>query len=152
MIDDTKTLYIYMTRESFCMGDDVMAPNIERYPFHDTTWFPQKAIFRMVEKYIGTNLPDLAWRGFVNGERLVDVSFSQHETSFVRTITLVPGWQDLLREGKSIHFVHRSLGEEDSLPDRITTGYYTYEEAEELYKGYESSPKPVPLEGVWSYA
>ena len=146
MAEDSKTIFIYMTRESFCMGDDVMAPNIARYPFHDISWLPQKAMFRMVENYIGTNLPGFVWRGFVDGERLVDVSVRQDETSYVRTIELVPNWQELLRKGRCVHFVHCSPGEEELLPESITNGYFTYEEAEEIYKEYEGAPKPVPLE------
>ncbi len=32
---------IYLTRDSFCMGDDAYAPNMYRFTWRDSDWCPQ---------------------------------------------------------------------------------------------------------------
>ena len=110
---------IYMTRDSFCMGDDVTAPNKQTFTWHDTDWCPEIDINGLIERYLGPNLPGFYWRGFAGSERIVDVSMHRKGLEFSRRIELVENWQELLRKNKHIHFLHEKYEDKENLPDRI---------------------------------
>lgn len=101
-----KEITIELTRESFCMGDDATAPNAEKFVWRDSDRYPEIEINSIVEKYLGTNLPGFAWRGFADGKKIMDVIVHRERLSFSREIKLVENWQELLRETRHIHFVN----------------------------------------------
>ena len=110
---------IIMTRDSFCMGDDVTAPNKQIFKWHDTDWYPEIGFYEMIERYLGTNLPGFYWRGFAGHVRIVDVSIHRKGMKFTREIELVENWQELLRKNNHIHFLHEEHKNKDALPIKI---------------------------------
>ena len=110
---------ITLTRDSFCMGDDMTAPNKEIFKWHDSDWYPEIEFNEIIERYLGTNLPGFYWRGFAGHERIVDVSIHRDGLKFTREIELVKNWQELLRKNGRIHFLHEEHENKDNLPDRI---------------------------------
>ena len=110
---------IIMTRDSFCMGDDVTAPNKQIFQWHDTDWYPEIGFYEMIERYLGTNLPGFYWRGFAGHVRIVDVSIHRKGMKFTREIELVENWQELLRKNNHIHFLHEEHKNKDALPIKI---------------------------------
>ena len=110
---------ITLTRDGFCMGDDVTAPNKETFKWHDSDWYPEIEFNEIIERYLGTNLPGFYWRGFAGHERIVDVSIHRDGLKFTREIELVKNWQELLRKNRRIHFLHEEHENKDNLPDRI---------------------------------
>ena len=110
---------ITMTRDSFCMGDDMTAPNKQIFKWHDTDWYPEIGFYEMIERYLGTNLPGFYWRGFAGHVRIVDVSIHRKGMKFTREIELVENWQELLRKNKHVHFIHEEHENKDALPMEI---------------------------------
>ena len=110
---------ITLTRESFCMGDDMTAPNKGVFNWYDTDWYPEIRFNEIIEKYLGTNLPGFYWRGFAGHVRIVDVSIHRSGLKFTREIELVENWQELLRKNKHVHFIHEEHENKDALPMEI---------------------------------
>ncbi len=131
---DVEDRIIYLTRDSFCMADDVSAPNIYRFTWRDSDWCPETHIFGILEEYLGSNLPGFYWRGYADGKMIVDVILQREDLAFKREIKLVDNWRDLLRESRAIHFRHEKYADRESLPVTIDNNYYTYKEAERLFK------------------
>lgn len=127
---------IYLTRDSFCMADDVMAPNIAKFTWRDSDWVPEVGAFRIVEEYLGSNLPGFYWRGYADGKQWVDVHLHREDLLFRREIVLVDNWREMLQESLCIHFLHQEYSDKDKLPTTISSGYYSYKEAEKIYKKY----------------
>ncbi len=127
---------VYMTRDSCCMGDDVIAPNIWMFSWRDCDWNSDCDLFEMLEQYLGSNLPGFYWRGYVNGKRIADVNLCRTENSFMREITLADNWQELLREADCIHFLHEEYKNKDHLPETIDDPgkYYSFKECEEIWE------------------
>ncbi len=143
---------IYCTRDSFHMGDDCVAPHLYKFSWHDCDWCPEVDIFRIIEDYLGPNLPGFYWRGYSGGKIIVDVNLHREKCSFSREIKMGDGWRELLRENLSIHFLHQKYDDRDELPETIEPNmYYTPEKAEKLIRDYGLSvvtdktiPKIIP--------
>ncbi len=133
---DQVDIIIYLTRDIFCMADDVMAPNMYRYTWTDCDPSPEVDLFYIIEDYLGPNLPGFCWRGYAGGKMIVDVNLHRENLTFSREIVLVENWQELLRESQIIHFRHRQSADKESLPFTIDDNYYTFEEAEKLISEY----------------
>jgi len=128
MKPDTTT--IYLTRDSFCMADDVLAPNANKYDWveGDTVMF-----YFILEDYIGCNLPGYLWRGYCGGEMIAEVNLDRTDMSLSREITLEEGWSERLKKYKTVHFLHCEYENRDSLPETIDEDEgYTYAEAKKL--------------------
>ncbi|MBE5858516.1 MAG: hypothetical protein E7301_00095 [Butyrivibrio sp.] len=128
---------IFFTRDSFCMGDDVLAPNLSRYIWTDSDWCPEIDINSKLESYLGCNLPGYFWRGYADGKWICDVNLHREEYAFSRKIVLNPNWREMLRKSRSIYFKHTEYSDRDKLPMEITDDYYTYEEAKRIYAEYK---------------
>ncbi len=127
---------IYLTRDSFCMGDDCSAPHLHRILWLDKDWYPESNMFYYIEEYLGPNLPGYFWRGYANGKHIMDVSLYRDTYEFSRSIVLCENWRELLRENTCIHFLHTEYDRRDELPITLDINYHTFEEAEELYRMY----------------
>ncbi len=129
---------IYLTRDSFCMGDDVMDPNIVKYTWRDCDWHPETNMYMLAEAYLGANLPGYFWRGYSSGKRIMDVDLRMENYSFSRKVTLADNWQELLRENCCIHFLNTGNkgGDRGELPLTIDKGYYSFEEAAKIFEEY----------------
>ncbi|MCR4617276.1 MAG: hypothetical protein K5669_03685 [Lachnospiraceae bacterium] len=124
---------IYLARDSFCMGDDVMAPNMRSFTWRDGDHDSENDIYGIIEQYLGVNLPDFYWRGYANGEMIVDVNIHSDALTFTREIRLVETWQELLRASGTIYFCHQKYENRELLPITIDRSeYFTYEESEEI--------------------
>ena len=121
--DEAKENYLYLTRESFCLADDCMAPNLKKYEWTDKDRCPVVDFYYVIEQYLGPNLPGFAWRGFVTGKnmkeskKIVDVIIHRDELSFSREIALTKNWKELLHENSYIHFVNAKT--KDELPEKL---------------------------------
>lgn len=125
---------VYFTRDSFCMGDDVTAPNICKYEWYDSDWEPECEIFAMIDDYIDTGLPGYFWRGYAGGKRIADINLVRTAFEYKKECKVAENWQELLRKYGCIHFMHAKYEERDELPETIEEEeYYTYEEAEEIF-------------------
>ena len=129
---------VYFLRDSFCMGDDVTAPNLRRYMWNDTDWVPECKIFGMVDDYIGTNLPGYYWRGYAGCERIVDINLHREDLAYSKECTLAENWKELLREHRCVYFMHKKYEDRDKLPETLDEEEYSFEDAEEIYKEYGS--------------
>ena len=100
---------LYFTRDSFCFGDDVLAPNIAKFDWYehdDSTSF-----FIFVQKYLGLNLPSFHWRGYAGRERVVDAIFHHSpRTSLSVEMSLQEYWKELLLREKTVWFLHCGCG------------------------------------------
>ena len=134
---------IYLTRDSFSMGDDVMAPNLAKYTWRDTDYSPVTGINMIIEDYLGLNLPDFFWRGFCNGQKIVDVEIVREENGFSKKAKFVENWQELLRDSRAVHFVHKGHGHENEMPETIDSNYYSYEEAEAMFTEYPRNARDL---------
>lgn len=131
--DKKVSITLYFTRDSFCMGDDVLAPNIRKYVWQKH--YSSNVAFLYLQEYLGPNLPGYHWRGYCNGERFVDI-FCKHggDLEYSNTIILAENWKERLEEFRSIYFEHCSL-DKDTLKEEIEQ-YYTFERADEVYRYY----------------
>lgn len=115
---------VCFTRDSFNMGDDCMAPNMAKFVWSDKDWCPECEMFRMLEQYLGCNLPGFFWRGYANGTWIVDVNLHRGDNEFSRSIVLSENWRELLRSSLSIHFIHTTYEKRDELPMSIDSPNY----------------------------
>ena len=123
---------IYLTRDSFCMADDVMAPNMYKFTWRDSDWCPETHIFGILEEYLGSNLPGYFWRGYSGRKAIVDVNLHRGDLSFTREIKLEENWRELLRENRTIHFLHNEYSDRDKLPIILPDSEgYSFEKAEQ---------------------
>lgn len=124
---------LYFTRDSFCFGDDVLAPNIAKFEWYEH--YDSTAFFGCVQRYLGLNLPAFRWRGYAGGERIVDAIFRRSPRSSLSIeMALQENWKELLLREKTVWFLHCGC-DEDTLPE--TTDFsYAYEEAQTIYKDY----------------
>jgi len=127
---NNEPITIYLTRESFCMADDVNAPHIQKFLFHDGDCHPERTLFVIIGRYFDGNLPNFSWRGYAGGQRIVDVKIKKEGLAYLREINLVDNWHTLLLENKCIYFLHNS--DKVIIPEVIDPDY-TFEEAEKIY-------------------
>ncbi len=67
---------------------------------------PSGEIYSIIEEYLGSNLPGFFWRGYAGKKMIVDVNLHRRDLTFTREIKLVENWRELLRESRTIHFLH----------------------------------------------
>ena len=124
--------YIYFGRSSFCMGDDVCAPNMRRFEYLPET-FSEIELQECITNYFTSNLPRFEWQGFCNGEPIVRVVCAGDEDNYIVTIEPVENWCKMLEQRRTIFFDHNTelwkLGEKESK-------YYSQEKAEEVFNRY----------------
>lgn len=129
-IKDTEKI-IYCTRDSFCMGDDCLAPNLYKFSWYDSE-HPESSIYDIIERYL-THLPDFRWRGYSGGKKIIDVCFRRNPYKLSKEITLAEEWRDILNENRTIHFLHTGCDDEEELLESIPLeAYYTFEQVEKL--------------------
>ena len=123
----------YFTRDSFCFGDDALAPNIAKFKWYGH--YDSRSFFDCIQRYLGLNLPAFHWRGYAGGKRIVDAVFRRSSgLSLSIEMTLQENWKELLLREKTVWFLHCG-SEEDTLPE--TTDFsYSYEEAQVIYRDY----------------
>ena len=124
---------VYFLRDSFCMGDDVTAPNLEKFTWNDSDWEPEAAFFYMIDSYIGTHLPGYYWRGYAGCERIVDINLHRDNLSYSKECTIAENWQELLRKYRCVYFMHEKYENRGKLPEALMEEEYSFEEAEEIY-------------------
>lgn len=126
---------VYFTRDSFCMADDVCAPNIRRFQWRETDWYPECDFYGMIDAYFGTHLPGYYWRGFAGGKWIADINLVREACGFKKECTVAENWRELLRKHGCVHFVHEKYEDREELPQTLKRGdYYTYKQAEKIYK------------------
>ncbi|MBO6207503.1 MAG: hypothetical protein J6O73_11240 [Lachnospiraceae bacterium] len=128
---------IYLTRDSFCMGDDAMAPNIRRFTCHiGSDWCPECKIYDILDSYFGTNLPGYFWRGYAGGEWFADMYLLRKDgCGFLKDCNIAENWEELLEKYGTIHFIHTDYEERDKLPMK-RKNEYTFKQAERIYKQF----------------
>lgn len=122
-----EAIKIALTRDSFCMGDDVLAPNKRTYEWHEGD---RIGLFSILEDYIGCNLPGYFWRGFAGEKWVADVNLHRDDLSLSREITLAENWDELLRKSHSISFIHTEYEKRESLPYTKKGEYDSFEDSE----------------------
>lgn len=123
--------YIYFGRTSFCMGDDVNAPNIRRFEYQSNS-FKERDFRECIINYFESNLVHFKWNGYCNGEILACVECLGEGESYQVNIELVDDWKNLLDRNRVVFFDHH-------LDDECEYGiqkskYYTLKRTEEFYK------------------
>ena len=120
---------IALTRDSFCMGDDALAPNKRTYEWAEGD---KICFFSILEDYIGCNLPGYYWRGFAGGKWIADDNLRREELSVSKEITLSENWEELLTKSRSVYFIHTEYKNKDSLPYTLKDGYSSFEDTEDI--------------------
>lgn len=124
--------YIYFCRSSFCMGDDVCAPNMRRFVIDKGSI--SEADFRAyIMNYFTDNLPRFEWHGFCNGEFIASAKCSGNDDKYQVLIELSDNWKSLLTEYGTIYFDHHGEPYEEGRKD---SRYYSFEKAEEYYNSH----------------
>ena len=120
---------IALTRDSFCMGDDALAPNKKTYEWAEGD---KICFFSILEDYIGCNLPGYYWRGFAGGKQIADVNLHREDLSVSKESTLVENWDELLRKSRSVYIIHTEYKDKDSLPSTLKSDYSSFEDTEDI--------------------
>lgn len=126
--------YIYFCRSSFCMGDDVLAPNMSRFEYEKET-FSEEDMKECITKYLAWYLPRFLWKGYCNGELVATANcIGEGEEDYKIDIELAENWQELLADNRVIYFDHDcereyKVGIEESKN-------YSLERAEKIYSLY----------------
>ena len=128
---DTELIVLYFSRDSFCMADDCMAPNMARYEWKSR--YDKEEFSRMVRSYLG-GLPPFHWRGYAGGKSVVDIVFKNKMGSRSGRIQLQDDWKTRLLQERSLWFLHCS-SDSDDLPETAAR-CYSFEEAEEIFNQY----------------
>ena len=130
-----ESITLYFTRASFCMGDDVLAPNGKKYYWK--THYSGSRFLEYCLDYLYLGMPRFHWRGYVTGIRIVDVIFKRDGENEVNiSIELVDNWRELLERGQAVHFHHCMPGD-NTLPEMMAKsepwyGYFLLEELKKL--------------------
>lgn len=114
------------------MADDIAAPNPHKYVLNDGVKYLEIEIFKIIEDYLGPNLPGYYWRGYVGGQTFVDVNLRRENLTFSREIRLINNWQELLRKNKTIHFLHTEYSDRAALPTTLELQPYFMEDKDIL--------------------
>ncbi len=123
---------LYFTRDSFCMADDCLAPNMAIYKWTENSDFSD--LERMIFEYFYDGLPRFRWGGYIKGELIMEFSYiKEDDGGFKKELKmLVPEWKELLSENPCIYFEHIELNGL-MLPKKLTN-FYDYAEAIRLCK------------------
>lgn len=127
---------VYFTRDSFCMADDVMAPNIRRFEWRDSDWAPEASFYHMLDEYIYSGLPGYYWRGYAGKKWIADVYLDREDDGFKKECKVAKNWRELLQKYGSVYFIHTEYENRDSLPKTLKDDGYTFKQAEKIYKEY----------------
>ena len=124
--------YIYFLRSSFCMGDDVSAPNLERYKYSPES-FSIIELQECIEDYF-KHIPRYEWDGYCNGLHIAHVICSGDIDDYQVGIELESNWKEMLERQRTIFFDHHGeehhhFGEEESI-------HYSKEKVEELFENH----------------
>lgn len=124
--------YIYFCRNSFCMGDDVVAPNMSRYKYSPENFSKEKLQEYITDyfKYI----PRYEWNGFCNGKHIARVICSGDDHTYQVSTELEDNWNEMLKERRTIFFDHDR--DEECKFGVNESKYYSKEKAEEVFRRY----------------
>lgn len=124
--------FIYFARDSFCMGDDVIAPNARRYNVRNWDWCSETDMYICLQDYLGPNLPGFHWRGYCGQKRFVDIYCKRDgETKYSFDVTLVDDWKKMLMKENAVYFKHCSH-QKNTLPECLDEARMEDYTAEEL--------------------
>lgn len=118
--------YIYFCRSSFCMGDDVCAPNMRRFEYSSES-FTEEDMKTCITNYFTSNLCHFKWTGFCNGEFIASADCFGDDDNYQVVIELSDNWESMLKETRTIFFDH--VGDYGMKSSQ----YYTLKRAEEVY-------------------
>lgn len=108
-IEEWNMEYLFFARSSFCMGDDVAAPNMQRYEY-SMELLTEARIKEYVTKYL-SNVTSHKWNGYCSGELICSVYCDSNKALIVK---LHDNWKSLLVENRTIWFDHH-----DKTKDKI---------------------------------
>ena len=99
--------YIFFARTSFCMGDDVMAPNMQRFEYSLDT-LTEKKIKEYITKYL-SNISFYRWNGYCNGEYVCSAHCDEKKSLIIE---LNDNWKSMLDEHRVIWFDHHDISKD----------------------------------------
>lgn len=99
--------YIFFARTSFCMGDDVMAPNMQRFEYSLDT-LTERKIKEYITKYL-SNISFYRWNGYCNGEYVCSAHCDEKKSLIIE---LNDNWKSMLDEHRVIWFDQHDISKD----------------------------------------
>lgn len=99
--------YIFFARTSFCMGDDVLAPNMQRFEYSFDT-LTEKKIKEYITKYL-SNISFYRWNGYCNGEYVCSAHCDEKKSLIIE---LNDNWKSMLVEHRVIWFDQHDISKD----------------------------------------